>query len=47
MFQILKQIHLSKNRKEGKNMNYYISDTHFGCVNKYENRTLEHKGEKI
>ena len=23
-------------------MYYYISDTHFGCVNKYENRTLEH-----
>lgn len=23
-------------------MNYYISDTHFGCANKYENRTLEH-----
>ncbi len=42
MFQILKQIHLSNSRKEDKNMNYYISDTHFGCVNKYENRTLEH-----
>ena len=23
-------------------MNYYISDTHFGCTNKFENRTLEH-----
>lgn len=23
-------------------MNYYISDLHFGCQNKYENRTLEH-----
>lgn len=23
-------------------MNYYISDTHFGCTNKYEGRTLEH-----
>lgn len=23
-------------------MNYYISDLHFGCKNKYENRTLEH-----
>lgn len=23
-------------------MNYYISDIHFGCQNKYENRTLEH-----
>lgn len=23
-------------------MNYYISDTHFGCVNSFENRTLEH-----
>lgn len=23
-------------------MNYYISDLHFGCTNKYEGRTLEH-----
>lgn len=23
-------------------MNYYISDTHFGCQNKYEGRTLQH-----
>ena len=23
-------------------MNYYISDTHFGCENKYEGRTLGH-----
>ena len=23
-------------------MNYYISDLHLGCINKYENRTLEH-----
>lgn len=23
-------------------MNFYISDIHFGCQNKYENRTLEH-----
>ena len=23
-------------------MNYYISDMHIGCTNKYENRTLEH-----
>ena len=23
-------------------MNFYISDTHFGCQNKYEGRTLEH-----
>lgn len=23
-------------------MNYYISDLHFGCKNKYEGRTLEH-----
>lgn len=23
-------------------MNYYISDLHFGCTNKFENRTLEH-----
>ena len=23
-------------------MNYYIADTHFGCTNKYEDRTLEH-----
>lgn len=23
-------------------MNYYISDLHIGCQNKYENRTLEH-----
>lgn len=23
-------------------MNYYITDTHFGCTNKYEGRTLEH-----
>ena len=23
-------------------MNYYISDLHFGCVNSYEGRTLEH-----
>lgn len=23
-------------------MNYYIADTHFGCTNKYEGRTLEH-----
>lgn len=23
-------------------MNYYISDTHFGCQNKFEGRTLEH-----
>ena len=23
-------------------MNYYISDLHFGCQNKYEERTLEH-----
>lgn len=23
-------------------MNYYISDIHFGCQNKYENRTLAH-----
>ena len=23
-------------------MNYFISDLHFGCQNKYENRTLEH-----
>lgn len=23
-------------------MNYYISDLHFNCQNKYENRTLEH-----
>lgn len=23
-------------------MNYYISDLHFGCTNKYESRTLEH-----
>ena len=23
-------------------MNYYISDTHFGCTNSFENRTLEH-----
>lgn len=23
-------------------MNYYISDLHFGCQNKFENRTLEH-----
>lgn len=23
-------------------MNYYISDLHFGCQNRYENRTLEH-----
>ena len=23
-------------------MNYYISDLHFGCQNKYEGRTLEH-----
>ena len=23
-------------------MNYYISDIHFGCQNKYEGRTLEH-----
>lgn len=23
-------------------MNYYISDLHFGCQNKYENRTIEH-----
>lgn len=22
-------------------MNYYISDLHFGCTNKYENRTIE------
>lgn len=22
--------------------NFYISDTHFGCCNSYENRTLEH-----
>lgn len=22
--------------------NFYISDTHFGCYNSYENRTLEH-----
>ena len=22
-------------------MNYYIGDLHFGCTNKYENRTLE------
>nr|DAV28268.1 MAG TPA: hypothetical protein [Caudoviricetes sp.] len=24
------------------NLNYYIADTHFGCTNKYEDRTLEH-----
>ena len=24
------------------NLNYYIEDTHFGCTNKYEDRTLEH-----
>lgn len=23
-------------------INYYISDTHFGCQNRFENRTLEH-----
>lgn len=23
-------------------MNYYISDLHFGCQNRFENRTLEH-----
>lgn len=23
-------------------MNYYIADTHFGCTNKFENRTLKH-----
>jgi calcineurin-like phosphoesterase family protein len=23
-------------------MNYYISDLHFGCTNKFEDRTLEH-----
>jgi calcineurin-like phosphoesterase family protein len=23
-------------------MNYYISDLHFGCTNRYENRTLDH-----
>lgn len=23
-------------------MNYYVSDLHFGCKNKYEGRTLEH-----
>lgn len=23
-------------------MNYYIADLHFGCQNKFENRTLEH-----
>lgn len=23
-------------------MNYYIADLHFGCTNKFENRTLEH-----
>lgn len=23
-------------------MNYYISDIHFGCVNRYDNKTLEH-----
>ena len=23
-------------------MNYYISDLHFGCQNKYEGRTLDH-----
>lgn len=23
-------------------MNYYIADTHFGCTNKWENRTLEY-----
>lgn len=23
-------------------MNFYISDLHFGCQNRYENRTLEH-----
>lgn len=23
-------------------MNYYVSDLHFGCQNKYENRTLQH-----
>ena len=23
-------------------MNYYISDLHFGCANKFDNRTLEH-----
>lgn len=27
---------------KGKEMNYYISDTHFGWTNKYEGRTLEH-----
>ena len=24
------------------NINYYISDLHFGCTNKYENRTLDY-----
>lgn len=24
-----------------RNINYYIGDLHFGCTNKYENRTLE------
>lgn len=28
-------------RKENK-MNYYISDLHIGCKNKFDNRTLEH-----
>ena len=23
-------------------LNYYVSDLHFGCQNKYENRTLEY-----
>lgn len=23
-------------------LNYYIADTHFGCQNKYENRTIKH-----
>lgn len=23
-------------------MNYYISDLHFGCINKFEERTIEH-----
>ena len=23
-------------------MNFFIADTHIGCINKFENRTLEH-----
>ena len=28
-------------RKVVSKTNYYIGDLHFGCTNKYENRTLE------